>query len=392
MRKTLWLLLLASAAVGLNGCPVADDDDATEPVVYPFIVEANPSAAGDETNFFYQADLRVEFDRPPETATIVLKDAGGAELGGTQTADNPGRTFTFDPTADLVPDSSYTVEVAWTPKETAGPATIPFQTGPHGTEIGAGAADMIGVVYNIDLANATFVEPPGVGPIIGSQLDGMAILFTPTDESDFGAGTLHILGAMGAEEGGNIVQEPCAQTLPFTYGPNGVFDGGGDDQPASFIDPVMQIGPTDLTITIQGISATIQDLFIGGTFNPDLSDMRGGTFAGSIDTRPLAPELDPDGGESAVCDLVWETVQVACEECGEPNPGAFCLSVLAEDIVATEVPGLVLQPLTCVDIIDLALNPVDPQNPVCAADEAAEYDEDGDGAYELCPDYVAGTR
>ena len=383
MRKTIWILLLLPLLIA---CPTEEPEP--EPTPGAFIIDGNPLPAGSTTDFFFQAHIWVEFDRPAEGVAVVLKDAAGSELGGTQDQDTPGRVYSFDPTADLSPSASYTLEVTWTNFDAANvtpPVVIPFQTSSHGTPVGDGAADMIGRVYNIDLAGATFVEPPGVGPIIGSQLDGIAILFTPTDESDFDAGDMHILGALGEEEGGTIAQEACTETLAFTYGPNGVYDGGGDDTPAAWIDPDMELGPTDITLAIQGIEATIQQLFIAGTFAPDLSDMRGATFAGKIDTRPLAPELDPDGGPGAICDLVWETVNVACEECGEPNPGEFCLSVLAEDITAAEVPDLTLIAWDCVSLIEADLAGTD-----CDG-EADDYDEDGDGVYELCPDYDPGA-
>ncbi len=382
MRKTIWILLLLPL---LLACPT--EEEVVEPGPGAFIIDGNPLPADSTTDFFFQANIWLEFDRPAEGVAVVLKDATGAELGGTQTQDTPGRVYFLDPTDDLTPSSSYTLEVTWTnfdPANVTPPVVINFQTSAHGTAIGADAVNMVGNVYNIDLANATFVEPPGVGPIIGSQLDGIAILFTPTDESDFDAGEMHILGALGEEEGGAIAQEACTETLAFTYGPDGEYDTA-DDTPAAWVDPDMELGPTDITLSIQGISATIQQLFIGGTFAPDLSDMRGARFAGKIDTRPLAPELDPDGGPGAICDLVWETVNVACEECGGDNPGEFCLSVLAEDITAAMVPDLELIGYTCADLIELDLSGTD-----CDG-EAESYDEDGDGTYELCPQYDPGA-
>ncbi len=377
MRKTLALLLFA-APLALSGCPTepVDDDDATDPVRIPIIVEAHPVPDG---QLFYQSNLWVEFDVPPDSVTLEL--SGG--LAGTTTSSSNDRIWTLDPTDDLDSDSSYSLTVTWSPTE-SDPLVINFTTGRHGEPV-PDPTGLIGQVYNIDLAGATFVEPPGVGAIIGSQLDGIAILFSPTDESSFEPGDqpgMHILGALGAEEGGDIFQEECTETLAFTYGPDHVF-GGGDDVPATWNDPRMELGPADLPLSIQGISATIQDLEITGTFHPELDDMQGGTFAGKIDTRPLAPELDPDGGEDAICQLVFETVGVECEECGGDIPGPFCLSVLATDIVAEHIPGLELTPYTCGDLIDIYLASGE-------CDEALDFDEDGDGEYELCPDWTPG--
>ncbi len=383
MRRFFHLFALALIPALVACPPETDDDDATEEGDPPsIIVEINPAPGGE---LFYQSNLWVEFNRPPASVTITLSDAGGASLSGAQDSSNSDRVWTFDPAEDLIPSTDYVMNVQWSPAEPdAGDLDVTFSTGPHGGSV-ADPTGMVGATYNIDLAGATFVEPPGVGAIIGSQLDGVAILFSPTDESSFEPGDqpgLHIIGALGEESGPDIVQEACTETLAFTYGPDSLY-GTADDVPATWNDPKLELGPTDLPLSIQGIEATIQELVITGTFHPDLSDMRGGTFGGKIDTRPLAPELDPDGGEDAICQLVFETVGVECEECGGDNPGEFCLTVLAEDIVAAEVPGLELTPYTCADLIEL-------YESTGECDEALDFDEDGDGTYELCELYDGG--
>jgi hypothetical protein len=374
MLKKL-LLLSAMVPVGLisqacTGETTGDDDDATAdpPVV---IVEANPEPG--EDNFFFQSPLWVEFDRAPDSATITLSGPDG-DVAGTQESDNNGRVERFTPSAALTPSASYTMTVSWSPSE--GDLSVDFQTGPYGGMVGT-PGDLVDMAFNIDLAGAEFVEPPGVGPILQSQIGDIAIVFSPLATSDFDAGEIHIVGALGEDSGGNITQDTCQESLAFTYGPDGAL-GGGDDVPAGWSNPDMELGPTDLSISVQGIEATIQDLVITGTFHPDLVDMRGGTFAGKVDTRPLAPELDPEGGEGAICDLVEETIGVGCEECGGDNPGEFCLSVLAEDIVAEEVPGLTVAERGCADILADA----------ACADDHGDYDEDDDGTYELCPEFV----
>jgi len=381
MRKFLSLLTLLLLPIVACGPDADDDDSAGEPIRIPFVVEINPVADG---QLFYQSNVWAEFDIPPATATVSVSDAGGAAVAGTLESGSNGRLWTFDPTDDLTPGTAYTMTIEWTPTDV--PALeIDFTTGPHGTTV-VDPTGMIGVVYNIDLAGATFVEPPGVGAIIGSQLDGIAILFTPTDESSFAAGDqpgLHIIGALGEESGGSVIQEACTETLAFTYGADSVF-GTADDVPATWNDPRLELGPTDLPLSIQGIEATIQQLIITGTFHPDLDDMQGGTFGGMIDTRPLSPELDPDGGEDAICQLVFETVGVECEECGGDIPGPFCLTLLAEDIVASAVPDLVLTTYTCADLIELYLDTGE-------CNEALDFDSNGDGEYDLCPMYEPGA-
>ncbi len=303
-------------------------------------------------------------------------------VSGTTAESSGGTVLTFSPDAPLEPSTDYDMTIHWMPNS-AGDFTFTFSTGPYGNELATPAATLVDSTYNIDLAGANFVEPPGVGPILQSQIGDIAILFMPTADSNFDTGELQIMGALGAVTDpvqNIVVQEDCTETLAFT-----------EQEPAEFNNPDMSVGPTDLDISIQGISATINDLNITGTFHPNGDDMRGGTFAGSVDTRPLAPELDPEGGEDAVCALVEETIGVECEPCNDDGTEPFCLSLLATEIVAERIDGLVLEMMTCVDIItryvasgDCGDDPL----PACDCEDAPDYDSNGDGTYDLCPDYV----
>ena len=156
--------------------------------------------------------------------------------------------------------------------------------------------------------------------------------------------------------------------------------GTADDTPASWDNPHMVLEADELPLSIQGVTATIEDLIISGTFHPDLTNMRGGVFAGTIDTRPLVGALGAGESESEICDLVRKTVGVDCIEC--PDGEFLCLALRAEDLGANLVDGLVLNEKPCEEIITTFVATGD------CDDEAAGYDEDADGIYELCPAYV----
>ncbi len=389
MIKSLWSLLLLPILALSVGCPTTgddddsgagDDDDAAVPVIV-----TSTSPAPDDNNFFFAAKPWARFDRAPDSATMMLHDAAGTMVASTDTVD--GTLMTLDPGAPLTPSAAYTLDIEWAPCDGC-PVSISFMTGPYGNDLDDAEGTLVGATYNIDLAGANFVEPPGVGPILQSQIGDIAILFSMLASSDFTPAAqpgLQIMGALGAvvdPVNGLIEQEACTETLAFTAGVDGEI-GTADDTPASWVNPDMELGPTNLDISVQGITATIQDLVITGTFHPDGDDMQGGTFAGSVDTRPLAPELDPEGGEDAVCNLVEETIGIECEPCQDDGSEPFCLSVLATDIVATKVDGLALVGMTCETIIDMFV-----ADATVCADEAAAYDEDTNGVYELCGDYT----
>lgn len=346
-------LVLVGCSVGVAptaGCndPVDDDSAAGDDDDAPacsMIAETKPAA--DSSDFFYQDELSVTFNtQPAETVTLTLTDGGGNTIAGTTTPSPNGRTHTFDPSADLMPDTSYALTIDWG-CNSAGP--LNFRTSTHGSAV-ADDTLIIGKSYFLDLTSAEFVEPPGVGGILASQLGDVIVLFSPMPESDIANGELHIVGALGEDDGtGTYRQDLCNESLPFTFGNDGIV-GTADDEPAAWDNPFMSLEAPVLSLTIQDVTASIQDLLISGTFAPDLSGMAGGTFGGMLDTRAL-DGLIGDGTPGAACELVEETIGVPCEECGGGNPGAFCLTVLAEDIIAVEVPGTTVVQNDCDDIL-----------------------------------------
>ncbi len=354
---------------------VIDDDDTIEPQE-AYIIEIHPMPGDDD--FFVSSDLWVEFDRPVDDIAMTLAEDGGSEVPADLIYDSSGRLFTLDPSDSLQPEQAYVLTVAWSPSSDS-PLQVEFETSEVGETI-TDPGDLVNRTFSVDIAAGTWVEPPGVGPIIGSQLDGMAVLMTATADSDFDADYAHVLGVIGEEENGNVWQDLCVETIAFTAGPDGVV-GTGDDTPSEWENPRLVTGPFDMTMTVQGLTTTIQDAYMETTFGPELEVAMGGIYEGTMDTRPMDSELDPDGGEGVVCDLVWETVGIQCEECGAPDPGQFCLTVRVEDIVSVWEPGLEIEPISCVDIIDAYEVYGD-----CFS-EASDYDEDGDGTYELCPEW-----
>ena len=384
MLKNLWLLALTIPvlllATACDDTPADDDDDDTQR--FPILVEISPTF--EQTDFFYRSTLVAEFDIAPDSATVTLVDASGAPVSGTAATESNGRVFTFAPDEDLGSNAGYSMVIEWSVSaEGDSPFTNTFQTSSHGEAV-TESPTMAGLVYAIDLAGATFVEPPGIGPILQSQMDGFSILFTPMAESDFAGGELHVMGAIGDTDGDDISQDACAPTLPFTAGPDGIFNTA-DDTPAAWNNPEMVLSADELPLSIQGVTATIQDLLISGTFHPDLSNMRGGVFAGIIDTRPLVGALGSGEDENEICDLVESTVGVSCISCtddGDDTDEVFCLSLRAEALAADVVEDMVLEDRPCELIIS---NFVAGEE---CPEEAASYDADADGIYELCPAYV----
>ncbi len=353
-------------------CSHADDDDATDDgPEWAAIIDISPEV--DQSDFFFESDAWAVFDREPTSATMSINNG----VTGESTLD--GTLLSFDIAGALEADTTYELTVTWEPSE-VGSTSFEFTTGPWGNVVDD-EAGLINTTYEIDLASADFTEPPGVGSIIASQLEGFHLLFMPLDTSDFAAGLLHTLGGLGAEDGPDLIQDPCSGTLPFTYGNDGEL-GTADDVPAEWDNPRFVVGPTDLELAIQGTSARLFDVFLSGVVHPDLDDMQGMLFTGTLDTRALDGLLDEEGGEGAACDFLLETLGIECEPCAGNADEAFCLDAAAENIVATQIPGLVLEQLTCADVLDRW------QAGTCTDEDAADYDPNGDGDYsDGCPEW-----
>ena len=376
MRTTWWTLLLLSLGLVAVGCPTGgggddddsagDDDDSTAPQCAGIL---GTSPEPDDTGVF-TGKVSVTWDAVPENGNLTVADEAGAAVTGTLTDEDNGRTLVFDAGAALAASTTFNVSIT---QDCADEVPFSFTTGPYGDAVTT-EADLIGRVFHLDLGSANFTEPPAVGPLLQGFLVDVYVIFQATADSDLPNGEMHIMGGIGALDGGDIVQDSCNETLNFTVGPDGLV-GTADDQPALWANPRMDLEADVLSLSVQGVSADIQDLEISALYHPDLTNFVGGTFAGVLDTRQLIGLVDSED-PNAICDLVEKTVGVECEDCGGGEQ--FCLGVVAEDVSGNWLQNIAagLTPRTCVDVIDDA-----------ACDSASYLDANGDVDPALCPEY-----
>ncbi len=368
-------LLLACLCCALSSCPTTSPEP--EPIDQPVVIELSPTI--DQQDFFWEDDLFVRFDRAPDSLELTLVDAGGAAQAGLLEISEDGTSGTLNPDQRLEPSSEYLLTVTFEPS--VGPIEVPFRTSAHGTPLGDAAAGLADRVYAFDLSEAVFEEPAGLAGVLESELDEANVLIGFTAESSTDAGEqpgLHFLTAVGIDEDGDVVQDPCARTLGLTWGPDGAAETD-DDVPAWWDDPRVQMGPRDLVFGVEEFTATVTEFLLEGTVHPELGDIRGITMAGNIDTRALDPLFNSEGETGIVCEML-EAAGLDCEECGADEPGAFCVAARAHHLSAVwleDHPPLVHR--TCADVLDH----------FAATGECAEgvvrWDADEDGVYELCP-------
>ncbi len=328
-KKYPWFILAGLACLSLVlfvGCPTDDDDSASDDDDDAAGVEIDATFPQDgASDFYYRYSIWVEFSDEVTGASITLTDEGGTEIAGENTMNDNNTELTFNPFGDaandhLDPSTGYTATISW---DDHADVPLSFSTSSIGTEVGDPQSDCVGNDYFLDLGTAEFTEPPGVGGILSQYIADVYVI-AHVAAIDEGAGTIDVYGGIVDKDGSDYVQDLCTETLAMTT----------VEDPGSWDNPYMQIGPTDFELAIEGYEATINGLMIGGSFASDGSVMVGGTFDGKMDTRVLDELIDPGAEEGAACELL-ASLGIDCEPC--EGGGNFCLTVSAHSIVAEEV-------------------------------------------------------
>jgi len=265
------------------------------------IVRTTPSAGA--TNAYYRSPVEFKLSDADPTATVT------ASFAGTTTRSADGETIVFTPDQPLAPSTDYTVTLAYC----GGSAPLSFRTSDLGAAVDS--STLVGKAFSLDLANARIVEPVGIGSVLSSYLTQDILVGVQSVEGS----SVQMLGAIGVEGAATPTQDFCTTTIPF---PEADFSQA----------PFFSIGPADTTLSVAGFDITIGQLNITGTIAPDGSYFGGGTLSGTIDTRPLDPLVGDT--EGAICTLAT-TFGVTCAPCADGE--AFCLSLVADQIVATGV-------------------------------------------------------
>lgn len=310
--------------MGLAAC--GTDKPVEEDPVECTITVASTFPAADATGVYYRSSLEATFSEVDDTAIITVTSAAG-EVAGTTAWDD--KTLVFTPDAPLAASTEYTMSILYS----CGEPSVSFTTSEVGSAVDN--AGLVGKTYNLDLASGRFIKPAGVGSILGQYIGDTTILLGVTSATST---NIEMIGAMGVKGADPAAQDMCIPTIPFP-----VADFAGN--------PYFEVGPETTTLTVESYSVTIEDLFVSGAFGPGGAYIAGATLAGVIDTRPLVPLVDPDGGDGAICDLS-AAMGIVCEPCGDGEP--YCLEIEVDSMSAALVDGVTLTevaevPAECVD-------------------------------------------
>lgn len=313
MTRTLGLVALVSLA--LTGCGKKDSDDSGTPTgtaggtsACSGTVTAFPEA--NAADVYYRTSVEFTMSAVESGASITLT-TGGTDVAGTSSVVDDRVVFT--PSAPLSPSTTYEATLTWS----CGPTTVSWTTSAIGEP--TDPASLVGKAYSLDLGAGRFVEPPGVGDVIGSFLDTEVLLGVTAAD----AATVHIMGALGD---GNGNQDVCEPSFDFPV------DADFSENPFFIVES------DKLDLDISGVVVSIEDLEVSGAFSADGSEVAGASLRGTLDVSILADLVGDDP-----CSLLV-AFGVTCQTCSD-GVTETCLSVFVDSMVAEEVNG----PLEMID-------------------------------------------
>lgn len=317
MLNRNFIVLAALTAGCTNGKDSAEPTDTTSTCA---VTAAAEYPVNDAVDAYYRSNIEFELSDADPTAVISLVDASGAAVDGTSSLEDDDELVVFTPAAPLSPSTSYTATLTWC----GGDASINFTTSALGA---ATTVDLTGKTYNIDITSGRFVEPAGVGDLIGGLLEN-SILFGVTEVTD---STISFRGAIS--ETGTTDQDVCTPSL-------------NDFPAADYADPYFALSANELALSVGGFDINIDAINISGTFAADGSYFGGGELSGELDARDIGPLLADqleDTSPDAICDLLIG-FGVVCSPCSSDGE-AYCATLMVDQLVGTEQSGEVAEVL-----------------------------------------------
>jgi len=188
---------------------------------------------------------------------------------------------------------------------------------------------LVDQAYLVDLVNGGFVitEPAGVGALLQNYLpEDQGIIFSALDIDD-GAGTIDLLIGAATQINPTTWEQQVAPTI---------FEVG------DWTNPGFEVGPTTLTLDLGGTPAWMGDAVFGGWYAPGGQTVNDTYLEAELDTVGLDLALGQNAG--FICSLLV-VMGIQCQNCppNAPNPGANCITVVAEQGTCPLIPGLTMQ-------------------------------------------------
>jgi hypothetical protein len=310
--KFSFALIASTLALAVSCGEEKEDTQIEDPGCGVGIDETVPAA--DATDAYYRADIEFHLDDADDSGATIALTQGGTDVPGTTWLSEDNEVVYFTPDMPLAPSTAYTATLTYC----TGDASINFTTSDLGTTL---AADLLTNTYVIDLASARFVEPPGVGELIGEFVT-MNVLVGVTAIT---TSSITMMGALSVE--GGTDQDWCTPTFDFPA--------------ADFMAaPYFSVIADEITLSVAGYDIPLKDLEVSGTFASDGSYFGGAVLGGTVDARDIVEMIDEVDTWEDACGLT-ASFGAPCVPCDDGVEA--CLTLLADQIVAEQNPGQVLE-------------------------------------------------
>jgi hypothetical protein len=294
-------------------------DSGSGPPCTAALIDSEPGA--DEVDVYWRDDIVLDFDSDATGAQLLLTWAdGSSDLSALATWESGGLVATISG-LQLQDSTAYTLSIAC-----GDGFEVPFTTSTYGAPLEVDTATLVGQTYYLDLPGAKFVEPPGVGALLGLFLEQPILVGVTSVDAKW----IDTLGAPGIEDGvGGATQD---------------LDQGTWDFPAADFTqaPYFTTDPTDIVITYSydiDYEIPIYGFVLEGTFSADGSSIGGGKAGGIGDTRNLGPALSLGDDPDALCKYM-SGFGLVCEAC--PDGVEACMYIEAWFDPAPAQDGVVL--------------------------------------------------
>lgn len=273
-------------------------------------LETTPNINLGSSSWFYRDPIRLTFGEQNVSLNLSATDSTGADVPV---------SFEWNASSELAEvlpasgtwagDESYTLHIEYCQHS----ADLGFSTSEYGLPLDISDEDLIGNTYNIDLATATYTDPPGIGTLLGQNIDQPLLLGIESVHDS----QLDFIASLGLIDNfGEISQDG-----DFWYFPNAVFTN------APYFDAYSEY----LSIQYGQLSIPIHGFKISGTFSADGTTIGQAHFEGLGDTREIGPALSAQMNEYSICVLL-EANGADCEFCPDDTTGEKFCAFLAGDI------------------------------------------------------------
>jgi hypothetical protein len=308
MRSLPLALPLALLLAACSGDAAPTDDTAA--VTCTVTVKESVPEQG-ATDAYYRGAVEWRLSDPDPLATVE------ASFAGTLSRSEDGEVLSYVPDAPLTPNTAYSATLSYC----GGTEDLSFTTSADGAPV-TDVDGLLNRTYSFDLAAARIVSPEGMNLVLSSVPQQPLLIGVVAIDGD----TLDLIEGGSVVDGDVQAQDYCLATT--------------DLPGAAFAEsPYFRLEADTATVSVGGAPVTVTGMVITGTFAADGTYLAGGTLSGLLDTRNMGVLVGDVGNPSAACDLMVQA-GIRCGDC--PDGGRYCLDLVADQILAPELPGFTM--------------------------------------------------